>query len=241
MVTNNQEPSRLNRGSSTESGQLKELLDKTQIRTMQKDIVKLRQAGVLQEKISKINPVKSALQSETAVPNKEQFNGVRIPIVPTLPNTSVKDEIKKSSTLDKIEAVINKENAKTPIAEPKQKLSQESGLPKGNQNLQKLESSKEEQSIKQEQIKSEETKKKESEEASIKKAQEDSEEKNKIQSQQQATSLKTKEKEYLKGVPLAAKAKLQKSAEIEEKQRRKFMEDVEKWAEEKKDDNISNN
>ncbi len=38
------------------------------------------------------------------------------------------------------------------------------------------------------------------------------------------------EKEYLKKIPLAQKEKLKASVKIEEQQRRKFMEDVEKWA-----------
>ncbi len=38
------------------------------------------------------------------------------------------------------------------------------------------------------------------------------------------------EKAYLKNVPLAEKEKLKATAEIENKQRVKFMEDVEKWA-----------
>jgi|GEM_PF-4582755 hypothetical protein len=48
------------------------------------------------------------------------------------------------------------------------------------------------------------------------------------------------EKEYLKGVPPATKEKLTKSAATEEKQRKKFIEDVEKWAQKIKGENSSN-
>ncbi len=103
-------------------------------------------------------------------------------------------------------------------------------------------------------IEREETRRKELKETSLKKIQTDSEEKNKIsrlqsnrgssiesgQRQQQIASAETKEREYLKGISLAAKEKLAQSTEIEEKQRAKFIEDVEKWAEEEKKNNQNN-
>lgn len=52
----------------------------------------------------------------------------------------------------------------------------------------------------------------------------------KIKKQQQMESSGIKEKEYFKGIAPAEREKLAQSVKIEEEQRRKFMEDVEKWA-----------
>jgi len=85
-----------------------------------------------------------------------------------------------------------------------------------------------------------EVEEKEAANAMLQKEKEDLEEKNSMQRQSNILSAENSEKEYLRGIPMATKEKLAKSAAVEEKQRRKFMEDVEKWAEEKRDENIHN-
>jgi hypothetical protein len=74
------------------------------------------------------------------------------------------------------------------------------------------------------------TRKKELEELEIKKEQEMINQLSEIEAPQEVVVSKGTEKNYLKKVMPAAKEKLVKEAETEEKQRKKFMEEVEAWA-----------
>ncbi len=156
------------------------------------------------------------LRKTNSLQEKEKISEIKMPMT------------KSSSTLDEIGAVKKadaKQNLNLRENEPLNSTGDKLGKTLQSQvnqgHLTELE-----QNIKEESV-----------EASQKKIQTDLKEKNNIQSQKQIVSVEIKEKEYLKEVPLAAKEKLAKSAETEEKQRKKFIEDVEKWAEEKKDDN----
>lgn len=82
--------------------------------------------------------------------------------------------------------------------------------------------------------KRENIKKEELQKPSIEKIQIDSKQKDQAERQNKIKSNELQEKEYFRKIPVAAKEKLASSAVVEEKQRRKFIEDVEKWAEEEK-------
>lgn len=199
---------------------IKELLQRTTIRTMRKDIKKLKEA-VYFRKREKPAEIKTAIKEKIA---SQPITKTQLPVgnktYPAAPEQKKALEIKEAAQKPKVEIS---------APPPKTKYQEAPKAAEEKTSFEAVDTTKKDK-ITNEQVSSGVTKEN--------KVPETPPMENKPYPRAEEARPETftqnnapaKEKEYLKKIPLTQQEKLKSSAKTEGEQRRKFMEDVEKWA-----------
>ena len=246
--------------NNTSDQQTKDFLQRIDIKTMKKDLARLREADSLEEraKISKI-PIPAPRQEETPdnipftqptqeIPRAQKLIIQEEPeIVPSKPLAQEPNQAilqrpgqdKPKSQENTLEQKIKQyadENEKQQIylLESRQlSLQRQPQTSQIKEEMEKIGQSF--NAIYSQILEREKAKRKAAQEASLKKMPIEATGPKSIQKPEPITRPEPREKEYFKKISPAAREKLADSTKTEQQQRRKFMEDVEKWAQEEQE------